>query len=88
MGKIYAHLSAEERGVIFAMKLENCSSGEIALALQRSHSTISRELRRNNWKPKHKRSALGRPPIAQVIMTSWQDRLDRGWQSPGMSEHL
>ncbi len=34
MEKIYAHLSAEERGVIFPMKLENRSSGEIALALQ------------------------------------------------------
>jgi IS30 family transposase len=64
MGKIYEHLSVEERGVIFTMKMENRKSSEIALALQRSRSTISRELRRNNWKPKHERGALGRPPVA------------------------
>ncbi|AJZ57895.1 integrase core domain protein [Paraburkholderia fungorum] len=64
MGKKYEHLSAEERGVIFAMKLEDRTLSAIALALQRSRSTISRELRRNNWKPKHERGALGRPPVA------------------------
>ncbi|MFL9984625.1 helix-turn-helix domain-containing protein [Paraburkholderia sediminicola] len=53
MEKIYAHLSAEERGVIFPMKLENRSSGEIALALQRSRSTISRELRRRRGQSRH-----------------------------------
>jgi IS30 family transposase len=38
MGKIYEHLSAEERDVIFAMKMENRKSSEIALALQRSRT--------------------------------------------------
>ena len=42
MGKTYEHLSAEERGVIFAMKLEDRRTSEIALVLQRSRSTISR----------------------------------------------
>uniref|UniRef100_UPI0038BC6B26 helix-turn-helix domain-containing protein n=1 Tax=Paraburkholderia aspalathi TaxID=1324617 RepID=UPI0038BC6B26 len=45
-GKIYEHLSAEERGVIFPMKMENHNSSKIALTLQHSRSTNSRELRR------------------------------------------
>lgn len=64
MGQKYEHLGAEERGVIFAMKLENRSTREIARALRRSPGTISRELRRNGWKPDHERGPMGRPPIA------------------------
>ncbi|MCG5077772.1 helix-turn-helix domain-containing protein, partial [Paraburkholderia sp. RG36] len=50
--------------MIFAMKLENRSTREIARALRRSPSTISRELRRNGWKPAHERGVMGRPAIA------------------------
>lgn len=64
MGQRYEHLGAEERGVIFAMKLENRRTREIARALRRSPSTISRELRRNGWKPDHERGVMGRPAIA------------------------
>lgn len=64
MGRSYEHLGAEERGAIFAMKLEGRSTREIARALQRSPSTISRELRRNGWRPEHERTAMGRPTIA------------------------
>ena len=64
MGKNYKQLSAEERGVIFAMKFEDKSTREIARALVRSPSTISRELKRNDWKPAHERSTMGRPAIA------------------------
>ncbi|WP_144113876.1 hypothetical protein [Paraburkholderia sp. BCC1886] len=64
MGKIYEHLSDEERGAIFVMKMEKRKSSEITLASQRSRRTISWELRRNNWRPKHERGALGRPPVA------------------------
>lgn len=64
MGQDYEHLSAEERGAIFSMKLEGRSTREIARALQRSASTISRELRRNGWKPEHERGPMGRPTIA------------------------
>lgn len=64
MGKIYEQLSAEERGVIFAMKLQNQSMRAIGRALQRSPSTICRELRRNHWKPDQERGAMGRPAVA------------------------
>jgi transposase, IS30 family len=64
MGQQYEQLGAEERGVIFAMKLENRSTREIARLLQRSPSTISRELRRNGWKADHERGTMGRPAIA------------------------
>ncbi|CAJ0784177.1 hypothetical protein R8510_05226 [Ralstonia chuxiongensis] len=64
MGRSYEHLSAEERGAIFAMKLEERSTREIARALQRSPSTVSRELRRNGWKPEQERGPMGRPTIA------------------------
>ncbi|WP_233468800.1 helix-turn-helix domain-containing protein [Paraburkholderia madseniana] len=37
--------------------MENCRSSEIAPALLRSRSTISRELMRNDWKPER----AGRP---------------------------
>lgn len=64
MGQHYEQLSAEERGVIFAMKLENHSARAIGRALQRSASTISRELRRNHWRPDHERGSMGRPTVA------------------------
>jgi transposase, IS30 family len=64
MGQTYEQLGAEERAVIFTMKLENRSTREIARALRRSPSTISRELRRNGWKPAHERGVMGRPAIA------------------------
>jgi transposase, IS30 family len=64
MGQKYEHLGAEERGVILAMKLENRSTREIARMLQRAPSTISRELRRNGWKPDHERGTMGRPAMA------------------------
>jgi IS30 family transposase len=64
MGQKYEQLGAEERGVIFAMKLGSRSTREIARVLQRSASTISRELRRNSWKPDHERGVMGRPATA------------------------
>ena len=64
MGQKYEHLSSEERGAIFAMKLEDKSTRAIARALRRSPGTISRELRRNSWKPDHERGPMGRPAIA------------------------
>ena len=43
----YVHLSEAERNVIFRMAVQGQSSSLIALAMGRSPSTISRELRRN-----------------------------------------
>jgi len=49
MGKIYGQLSLEERTKI-QMQLEaGFLPAAIALGLDRSPSTISRELRRNGW---------------------------------------
>lgn len=47
MGKLYEHLSAEERGVIMVMRQQGCSVREVARSLRRSPSTVSRELQRN-----------------------------------------
>ena len=49
MTRTYRQLSAEERGVVMGMKLQDCSVRAIARALCRSPSTVSRELRRNGW---------------------------------------
>src|SRR4030095_930245 len=64
MTRTYNHLSAEERGAIMAMKLQGSSCRAIAAALQRSPSTISRELRRNGYKPDDELGPMGRPRIA------------------------
>jgi IS30 family transposase len=64
MGKHYEHLSAEERGAIMAMTSEKVSASAIALALNRATSTVTRELKRNGWKPDCERGVMGRPPIA------------------------
>ena len=49
MTKTYRQLSAEERGVVMGMKTQHCSVRAIAKVTGRSPSTISRELRRNDW---------------------------------------
>jgi IS30 family transposase len=48
MGTAYSHLSLSERDVITIMLAQKKSLGEIAKALDRSKSTISRELQRNS----------------------------------------
>lgn len=60
----YTHLSAEDRGVIFAMKLQNSSTRAIATALQRAPSTVSRELRRNGYRSERELGPIGRPRVA------------------------
>lgn len=64
MGKLYEHLSAEERGVIMSMKVSQASGRAIAQVLRRSPSTIARELRRNDYMGPSAQGALGRPRIA------------------------
>jgi len=64
MGKIYQQLSIEERTMI-QMQLEiGIRPAAIAVGLNRSASTLSRELRRNGWvrPPAHRRP--GRPVVA------------------------
>ena len=64
MTRTYEQLSGEERGVIMAMKLQGQSARSIAKALVRAPSTISRELRRNDYRAEHGVSAIGRPRVA------------------------
>lgn len=46
------------------MKHRNCGMREIARALQRSPSTICRELRRNGWQSQAEQCVMGRPRVA------------------------
>ena len=64
MTRTYQQLNAEERGVVMAMKLQFCSMRSIASALGRAPSTVSRELRRNEWQSEAGQCVMGRPRIA------------------------
>lgn len=64
MTRTYRQLSAEERGVVMAMKVQACSARAIAQVVGRSPSTISRELRRNGYQSPAQQCAMGRPRIA------------------------
>jgi IS30 family transposase len=64
MGKIYEQLSIEERTMIQTQLEMGIKPAAIAAGLNRSASTLSRELRRNGWtRPKIPRGP-GRPPVA------------------------
>lgn len=64
MTKTYQQLSAEERGVVMAMKEQSSSARAIARALGRSPSTITRELRRNGYQSEDEQCVMGRPRVA------------------------
>lgn len=49
MAKPYAHLELRERTLIYWWLKEDLSLREIGKRLNRSHTTISRELKRNPW---------------------------------------
>ena len=64
MGTIYMQLSLHERTMI-QMQLEmGLATAAIARGLNRSASTLSRELRRNGWTRPTTRRGPGRPPLA------------------------
>lgn len=64
MGKIYQQLSIEERTMIQTQLEMGIKRSQIASGLNRSPSTITRELQRNGWvRPKVPRGP-GRPPVA------------------------
>jgi IS30 family transposase len=64
MGKIYEQLSIEERTMIQTQLELGIRPAAIAVGLNRSASTLSRELHRNGWtRPKRPRGP-GRPPVA------------------------
>ncbi len=49
MEQCYRHFDHKERTLIYWWRKENLSLREIARRLRRSHTSISRELRRNRW---------------------------------------
>ena len=64
MGKSYNQLSIEERTLVQTQLSIGMKPAEIAEGLKRSASTLSRELRRNDWvRPKTQRSR-GRPLVS------------------------
>lgn len=86
MGLHYSQLSAEERGVIMAMKAQGSSSRAIAKALGRTSSTITRELARNGHQDPAPVSAprMGRPrsPYDAVCASRRAQRLRRKPRRP------
>ena len=64
MTRRYEQLSAEERGVVMAMKLQGSSARAIARALLRAPSTVTRELRRNGYRAEGEVCPMGRPRVA------------------------
>lgn len=63
MGSHYEQLAAEERGVIMAMKAQGRSARAIARLLDRSPSTITRELARNGHRDRTTGARMGRPRL-------------------------
>ena len=53
MPKRYSHLDQKERTLIYSWRKEHVSLREVARRLRRSHSSISRKLRRNLWCGRH-----------------------------------
>lgn len=45
MGKIYKHLTTQERAVVMTMRADECSTRSIAKRICRSPNTISREIK-------------------------------------------
>ncbi len=64
MGKFYDQLSIEERTMIQTQLELGMKPAAVAAGLNRSASTLSRELRRNGWVGEKARGGIGRPPIA------------------------
>ena len=80
----YAQLTLEERFVIYHLRLYKLSIREIARRLNRSHSTISRELKRNApilgtvyWAVGAQQRAEKRRGIARHVRRRSNERLCR-----------
>ncbi|MDH4284489.1 MAG: IS30 family transposase [Gallionellaceae bacterium] len=93
----YTHLTREERYQIYALKKAGHTQSEIASVLERSPSTISRELSRNRggrgYRPKQaQRLACDRRAInaRRIDDATWQfaqDRLHEQWSPEQISNH-
>ena len=85
----YKQLSLEERSVIQAQLTLGFKPSWIAVGLGRSVSTISRELRRNDWVKLNVNPGRGRPAIAgkyRAILA--QDRADGLSANPRVERRL
>jgi IS30 family transposase len=100
MGTHYEQLSLEERCTISSLRAAGHSLGQIAACLDRSTSTISRELRRNSgasvgYKPAYaeaqrrarrwRGSRLTRQPALRMLVL---DRLAMGWSPEQVAGRL
>jgi IS30 family transposase len=93
----YTHLTREERYQIYALKKAGHTQSEIANVLERSPSTISRELSRNcggrGYRPKqaHRLAGVRRAMNARTIdEATWrfaQARLREDWSPDQISKH-
>lgn len=93
----YTHLTREERYQIYALKKAGHKQNEIADLLERSESTISRELARNRggrgYRPKQaqcmadERRAMNARTIDEATWQFAQDRLLEQWSPDQISKH-
>jgi len=73
MGQVYRHLSLEDRIVIDKGREDGLSMRAIARQLQRSASTVSREIRRGLWLPINENASY-RPYKTTKLTGPWLDR--------------
>ena len=93
----YKHLTQEEQYQIYAFKKAGVKPGKIAEVLERSGSTISRELSRNRgkrgYRPKQAQTlsearwALNARRIDEATWTFAQERLLEQWSPEQISGH-
>ena len=93
----YTHLTREERYQIYALKKAGHTQSEIANVLERSPSTISRELSRNRggrgYRPRQahhlacERRAMNARTIDDATWRFAQDRLREDWSPDQISNH-
>ena len=100
MGHKYEHLSLEDRLAIARLRADGCSVRQIAAALDRSPSSISRELRRNSgshvgYKPSYaqeqtraRRWAGSRLERDGALRGAVLERLARGWSPEQIAGRL
>lgn len=100
MGSFYEQLSLEERCAIASLRIDGHSIRQIAARLDRSASTISRELRRNTgtevgykpayadeqaWARRWRGSRMARQPALSTLVL---DRLAMGWSPEQVAGRL
>ena len=64
MRKKYKYITLSDRTLIQTQLQQGFSPAMIAESLGRHHSSITRELTRNGWKPTPTVRSVGRPPLA------------------------